>query len=156
MGAASQDVDALGCMQLFQSTCAVLSACFHSDLCQLGRLVTTRALLIPPSAASLKHRVQLTACRHACRRICFGQVTTDYPMFCYFLFIISLITSASLSSCAESVTLPKILNLVYIISLHVDCILGHCKRQGENCPTELLVQGAKSYPTLPVLFLTHY
>lgn len=54
MGAASQDVDALGCMQLFQSTCAVLSACFHSDLCQLGRLVTTRALLIPPSAGSPK------------------------------------------------------------------------------------------------------
>lgn len=141
-------------MQLSQSTCAVLPAYFWSELCQLGRLVTTRALLIPLLQHPLKHQVQLAACRHACRRICFGQVTTEHLLFCYFLVIISFITSASLSSCAESTTPPKILNLVYIISLHVDFILGHCKRQRENCPTGLLVQEANSYPTLPVLFLT--
>lgn len=139
-------------MQLSQSMCAVLPACFWSELCQLGRLVTSRALLIPFLPHPLKH---MTSCRHACRRICFGQVTTEHPMFCYFLVIISCITSASLSSCAESTTLPKILNLVYIISLHVDFMLGYCKRQGENHPTGLLVQGANSYLNLPVLFLTH-
>lgn len=98
----------------------------------------------------LKHQIQLTArCGHAYRRICFGQVTMEHPTFCYFLVIISFTTSASLS-CGESTTLPKIFNLVCIISLHGDYILGHCKRQEK---TALLGSLSKAKgPTLTHLY----
>lgn len=147
------------CRVYSQSVSAVLPAWFWSELCQLGRLVTTRWLLLPLLQHPLKHWEQLTAQdRHACRRICFEQVTMKNPVFCYSLVTISFITSASHSSCAESTSLPKILIniLVYFIhSLNADYVLEHCKRQTANCPT---VQGQDVIlcPTLPLPFLTDH
>lgn len=138
-----------------QSTCAVLPTCFWSVV-PAGEASDHQSTADPPSAASPK-APGATDSMWTCLQE--DLLWTSDHRTSHVLLLLSnqsFIISASLSSHAESTTLPKILNLAYIISLHVDFILGHCKRQGENCPTGLLVQGANSYPTLPVLFLTHY
>lgn len=88
----------LGCPQAgvhtaySQSTHAVLPACFWSELCQLGRLVTTTWSLLPFLQLPWKHQVQLTPQDgHACWRICFEQATVNHLGFCYSLVNVSFI-----------------------------------------------------------------
>lgn len=94
---------------------------------------------------------------HACRRI-FEQVTMKHPVFCY-----SLVTVNQQLTCRKhkSSQTYKIKIPVYIIhSLNADYVLGHCKRQTANCPTEfpsfVQDQGTILSPVLPVPFLTDH